>query len=185
MRYTPNGYQIPAYCKFCGHPHAPGAHSKLLPKLGKNKRDVRLEEKLSPKIYSQEASAFNTFTTAEPAIGSKEFSKRQQTEWKEVENEDRKFWKEIEKHEITYRGQVNNFLYLRGGWHKEYSFSCERLDAFGGPVPSIGVKLHTRNDMRCMIHQGDTLLLKGKLKRGKPLEPNKIYNETKGTVVKF
>ena len=102
-----------------------------------------------------------------------------------MENEDRKFWKEIEKHEITCRGQVNNFLYLGGGWHKDYSFSCERLDDFGGPVPSIGVKLHTRNDMRYMVHQGDILLLKGKLKRGKPLEAKKIYNETKGTMVKF
>ena len=65
MRYTPNGLQIPLYCKLCGHPHAPDAHSKLLPKSGKNKRDViRLDEKLSPKIYSQEASAFNTFSAA-------------------------------------------------------------------------------------------------------------------------
>src|SRR5262245_12277402 len=114
MRHTSKGFQIPFDCKFCGHPHAPGAHSKLLPKLGKNKRGIRLEEKLSPKIYSQEASAFNTINAAELVFGSEGFSKRQQTEWKEMENEDKKFWKEIEKHEIIYRGQVNNFLYLGG-----------------------------------------------------------------------
>ena len=135
--------------------------------------------------YTQKSSAFNTFDISNQAIGYGELSKNQRKEWKEMEKEDRKFWKEIEKHEITYRGQVINFRYLGGGWHKNYSFSCERINDLDGPVPSVAVKLHTRKDVQSMIDQGDILQLQGKLKRGKPLEPKKIYDETKGTMVRF
>ena len=150
MHFTSTGTPIPPYCNLCRHLHPPGAHSKPMP-----------------------------LNTREPGFDIQRPPNYQKKNWKDLEKEDKKFWKEIEKHDITYRGQVTNFLYL-GGWHKNYSFSCERIDEFGGPIPAVGVKLRTKKDIQTMIHQGDILRLEGRLKRGKPLEPNKIYNETKG-----
>ena len=184
MQYTRNGFMIPRYCPICKHPHAPNAHSKPLPKWGEKYKDARVETKTLKK-YSQEADTSSSFNVSVPTTGYSELSKYQQKEWKEIEKEDKKFWKEIEKHEITYRGRVISFRQLGGGWHKDYSFSCERIEDFEGLIPSIAVKLHTRKDVQSMIDQGDILRLQGKLKRGKPLEPKKIYNETKGTMVRF
>jgi hypothetical protein len=127
----------------------------------------------------------NSYYNGEPTTGWKATSGFQEKEWRVLEKREKQFWKEIEKHKITYRGHVFNLAYLGGGWHKKYSFSCERTNERDGPVPSIGVMLRTRKDIQSIIFDGDILRLQGKLRQGKPFEPDKIFNETKGTLVKF
>lgn len=96
---------------------------------------------------------------------------------------EKEFWKEIGKHKLRCHGRVRNFQCLGGRFRHTYLFSFDKVDDSMNTLESIAVKLHTRKNVQNMIFDGDILLIEARLKKGEPMEPEKVFNVTKKTSV--
>jgi hypothetical protein len=105
-------------------------------------------------------------------------------QWKELEKDQEVFWKAVGKRKIIFRGMVSDLAQVGGGLRKDYFFKCSREPQPEElPIASVRVKFDTRKNIPELISDGDTVWLLGKLRKGKPFEPEKIYNQTTNTSI--